>query len=148
MYQACQACLTHSWICTDHIEENIPLLNAHHEELQMMINPRPLPRVQTNPGFTPRKHKTLTCLTCRIGGTLEKSGKYEGKLYVNHYGSHPIHCPQWRGISVDWRVHISRQAKYCTQCFSPRIFIENTTEKKKHYRKAPFHTQTNVCSHV
>ena len=33
-----KACLTHSWICKDHIKENIPLLNAHHEELQMLTS--------------------------------------------------------------------------------------------------------------
>ena len=31
---------------------------------------------------------------CRICKLLESTGKYEGELYVNHYGNFPTHCPQ------------------------------------------------------
>ena len=33
-----KTCLKHSWICRDHIEENVPLLDAHWEELAASMN--------------------------------------------------------------------------------------------------------------
>ena len=109
----------------------------------MMTETKPPPGAQTNHFMPPRKHRTITCPTCRICRTLETSGRHEGGLYINHYGDHPIHCPHWRGMSIDWRIHISRRAKYCTQCFSPKIFVESVTERKSHYRTECPITQTN-----
>ena len=46
-------------------------------------------------------------------------------------------------MSIDWRIHISRLAKFCTQCFSPRIFVDSKAEVKAHYRTECPITQTN-----
>ena len=35
-----KTCLKHSWICQDHVEENGPLLAAHHEELATLMRPK------------------------------------------------------------------------------------------------------------
>ena len=112
----------------------------------MLTNPRPFPRVQNNHSSNPRIQRTLTYPKCRICRILERSGKYEGELYVNHYGYHPIHCPQWCEMSVGWRIHISRLARYCLQCFSPRIFIENITDMKPHYGTECSISHTNKLS--
>ena len=93
----------------------------------------------------PIKHKTITCLTCRVCRTMETSGKHEGGLYVNHYGNHPIHCPHWRGMSIDWRIHISRQAIFCTQYFSPTIFVNSKVEERTHHRTECPITETTKC---
>ena len=135
-----KACLTHSWVCEDHIDENIPLIDAHHDELQMLTSTKSYPAAPTNPDLSSKKQRVFTYpkarthLKCRICRILERSGKYEGELYINHYGHHPIHCPQWSKMSVDWRIHISRRAKYCLRCFSPKIVLENIDiDMDKHY---------------
>ena len=46
----------------------------------------------------------------------------------------PVQCPHWYEMSINWRIHISRQARFCTQCLSPTIFINSKAEERTHHR--------------
>ena len=37
-------------------------------------------------------------------------------------------------MSINRRIHISRQARFCTQCLSPTIFINSKAEERTHRR--------------
>ena len=74
---------------------------------------------------------------CRICKFLEESGTHKEELYTNHYGNFPTHCPQWTKMNIAERKKTSKLAKYCLQCFAPRLIIKKNNRRK--------HNKTN-CS--
>ena len=97
------------------------------------MNFNPEPRAKTNP-------------KCRICKLLESTGKYEGELYVNHYGSFPTHCPQWAKMNLAEKKRTSKLAEYCLRCFAPKVIIKSALDCNRHHQTECYVSSTNTSS--
>ena len=72
---------------------------------------------------------------CRICKLLEKEGRPREKLYMNHFGNLPTHCPHWTNMNSAEKKKTAKAAEYCLQCLSPNVRIKNKADSNKHNQR-------------